>query len=171
MVNTCDHKDLCVKLCLEKISGILNGPELVAFCGHQGHIGCFLYGKIKKIIQNAHGRENLGKFPCSEWTVRARWGWEVPVAPLPHWGSACARPGSGRGTSSPQLGNLTKTISLDLSNTPDCSGLSQDETFHSCSGKKLKHVLKAEFKDVCKEARWQWSPIPVQWDWELWLSG
>lgn len=50
MVNTCDHKDLCVKLCLEKISGILNGPELIAFCGHQGRIGCFLYGKIKKII-------------------------------------------------------------------------------------------------------------------------
>lgn len=43
--------------------------------------------------------------------------------------------------------------SLGLSNTPDWPGLSRDETFHSCSGWKLRPVLKAELKDVCKEAQ------------------
>lgn len=61
-------------------------------------------------------------------------------------------PGSARGASSPQLGNLAKTSSLGLSGAPDWSVLSKDETFHSCSGKKLKHVTKAELKGVCKEA-------------------
>lgn len=167
MVNTCDHKDLCVKLCLEKKDKwhfLWTWAHCILWSSRPYRM--FLVQENKKGDLKCRWQGELGKLPTSEWIVgQVRLG--SASGPSASLGSACVGP--AQGTSSPKLGNLTKMSSLGLSNTSEWSVLSQDETFDSCSGKKLKHVLKAELKDVCKEAHWQWSvslvlmcnPLPV----------